>query len=200
MPSPIDTAPMTLGGAAHRLELLAQPLTPEAFAEFGDVIDSTGHTPIQINDGMTERYHALARVDIGNAEGEALINLFHALPYTLPMRLLSMERHPLGSQAFIPLDNRAFLVVVAPRGEAINPQDVRAFIARGTQGVNYHAGVWHHSLIAPREAARFLVVDRGGPGHNCDVMPFSEGLTVVLDVAASEAKTQPLKAAVTAAA
>ena len=87
-----------------RLRLRVQPLTAEAFAEFGEVIDSAGHTPLLINDGMTERYHALARVDTGGSEGHALINLFHARPYALPLQLTSMERHPLGSQAFMPLD------------------------------------------------------------------------------------------------
>ncbi len=132
-----------------------------------------------INDGMTERFHALSRVET-DAQGEALINLFHAKPYQLPLRLLSMERHPLGSQAFVPLDARPFLVVVAPKGESIELKNVRAFIASGHQGVNYHTGVWHHSLIAPDAAARFLVVDRGGPGNNCDVLAFDSKIEVLL--------------------
>ena len=177
--APSESAPSSQ--AENRLRLIAQPLTQEAFAEFGDVIDSVGHTPMLINDGMTERYHALARVETGGPEGEALINLFFAKPYALPMRLFSMERHPLGSQAFVPLDARPFLVVVAPKSEQLVPTDIRAFVATGNQGVNYRSGVWHHSLIAPDEAARFLVVDRGGPGNNCDVVEFDRQLEVVLE-------------------
>lgn len=165
-----------------RLRLRALPLTAEAFAEFGDVIDSAGHTPLLINNGMTERFHALARVDTGDGEGHALINLFHARPYALPLQLSSMERHPLGSQAFMPLDARPFVVVVAPIGEQVRAEDLRAFVTHGRQGVNYRRGVWHHSLIALDAPARFLVVDRGGPGDNCDVVPIGDGSGVVLEL------------------
>ena len=169
------------------LRLSIQPLTAEAFAEFGEVISSTGHTSLLINDGMTERFHALARVDTGGDEGHALINLFHALPYALPMTLSSMERHPLGSQAFMPLDAQPFIVVVAPIGERVEPTALRAFITDGRQGVNYRRGVWHHSLIALHAPARFMVVDRGGVGNNCDVMPIGDGAEVTLDLG----QTQP---------
>lgn len=165
-----------------RIRLRAQPLTVEAFAEFGEVITSDGNTPLLINDGMTERFHALARVDTGDHGGHALINLFHAQPYALPMTLSSMERHPLGSQAFMPLDAQPFIVVVAPIGEHVEPADLRAFITDGRQGVNYRRGVWHHSLIALNTPARFMVVDRGGPGDNCDVVPIGDGAGVVLEL------------------
>ena len=167
--------------------LRAQPLTAEAFAEFGEVLDSTGHTPLLINDGMTERYHALARVDTGGSEGHGLINLFHAQPYALPLRLTSMERHPLGSQAFMPLDAQPFIVVVAPLGEQVATADLRAFITNGRQGVNYRRGVWHHSLIALNAPARFIVIDRGGPGDNCDVLPIGGAEGVVLDLGSAQA-------------
>ncbi|GAB2463506.1 ureidoglycolate lyase [Comamonas humi] len=183
MNTALENAP---GGAAqpaaatHRLRV--QPLTAQAFADFGEVIDSAGHAPIPINNGMTERYHALARVDTGGAEGHALINLFHALPYALPLLLKEMERHPLGSQAFVPLEAQPFIVVVAPVGESVEPGDLRAFITDGRQGVNYRRGVWHHSLIALEAPARFLVVDRGGPGDNCDVLPIGDGSGVLLEL------------------
>lgn len=164
------------------VRLRAQPLTAEAFADFGEVIDSAGHPPLPINNGMTERYHALACVDTGGPEGSALINLFHAKPYRLPMQLSSMERHPLGSQAFMPLDGRPFVVVVAPVGECVRSCDLRAFITNGRQGVNYRRGVWHHSLIALDVPARFLVVDRGGPDDNCDVLPIGDGSGVLLEL------------------
>ena len=166
--------------AAPQYHLRVQPLTAEAFADFGEVIDSAGHTPIPINNGMTERYHALARVDTGGSDGHALINLFHALPYALPLRLTEMERHPRGSQAFVPLQAQPFIVVVAPVGESVAPGDLRAFVTDGRQGVNYRRGVWHHSLIALHAPARFLVVDRGGPGHNCDIVPIGDGSGVLL--------------------
>jgi len=157
--------------------LQPQPLTAAAFAPFGDVIESSGHTPIVINDGMTRRYHALGRLELLGQNAHGLLNLFDSTPYALPMPLTSMERHPLGSQAFVPLQAQPFIVVVAARGDVpaagLPSQQLHAFITDGSQGVNYHHGVWHHSLIALSEPARFLVVDRGGAGHNCDVVPIA---------------------------
>lgn len=180
MTTVLATTPAS-GGTPVPLRLGIQPLTAEAFARFGDVIESAGHTPIQINHGMTERYHALAHVDTGGAEGHALINLFHALPYELPLRLEEMERHPLGSQAFVPLQEIPFIVVVAAAGDSVQPCDLQAFVTNGRQGVNYHRGIWHHSLIALEASARFIVVDRGGPGHNCDVVSIGDGSGVLLE-------------------
>jgi len=157
--------------------LTAQPLTSGAFAPFGDVIESEGHMPVMINDGMTERYHALAQVELQGNDAHALLNLFVARQaYRLPMVLSSVERHPLGSQAFVPLQTEPFIVVVARAdakvtADGMPAEQLQAFVTNGKQGVNYHAGVWHHSLISFQEQARFLVVDRGGPGNNCDVLP-----------------------------
>lgn len=149
--------------------LRVEPLTVAAFAPFGDVIESEGRAPMVINGGMTLRYDDLASVDVGTQGGRALISFFDAQPYALPLGIRAMERHPLGSQAFVPLDEAAFLVVVAPVGDQIDESAIRVFVTNGRQGVNYKRGAWHHSLIVTQGTARFLVVDRGGEGHNCDV-------------------------------
>lgn len=148
--------------------LVAEPLTHEAFAPFGDVIeasDAVRHFPI--NGGNTERYHDLAQIDPG-PDGRAIVSIFRGQPRTLPFPVEIMERHPLASQAFVPMSGRAYLVVVAPAGDAPGAEDLRVFLARGDQGINYARGVWHHPLLALDEACDFLVVDRAGPGHNCD--------------------------------
>jgi ureidoglycolate lyase len=146
-------------------ELPVEPLTRSAFAEFGDVIELDGARHYPINDGTCERYHDLARVDVG--DGRTLLNVFRGQARTLPIAITMLERHPLGSQAFVPLSERAYLVVVAPAGE-LKPDRVRAFLARSRQGVNYARGVWHHPLLALEVTSDFLVVDRGGPENNCD--------------------------------
>lgn len=153
------------------LNLKAQPLTPEAFAPFGDVIDSRHANSFTINGGRTERYHDLASVEILGDGGRPLISIFVSQPVQVPLVVDGLERHPLGSQAFIPMHGERFLIVVAPPGDDIDPQGVRAFITDGHQGINYRAGTWHavHSVL-DREG-EFLVVDRGGPGHNCDEQP-----------------------------
>jgi len=161
-----------LEAPAPALWLHPQPLTAAAFAEFGEVIESQGHVPIMINDGTTARYHALAQVQV-DAQGGGLISLFDAQPLNLPLALQRMERHPLGSQAFIPLEHRPFVIVVATRGDTVAVENLRAFITNGQQGVNYYRNVWHHAVIALDELTRFLVVDRGGPGDNCEFIDIS---------------------------
>lgn len=150
------------------LDLRVEPLSREAFAPFGDVIEASEavrHFPI--NGGNTERYHDLASVEPG-PEGRAIVSIFRGQPRALPFRVEMMERHPLGSQAFIPLSGRPYLVVVAPAGAPPAAADLRVFLARADQGVNYRTGVWHHPLLALDAVCDFLVVDRSGPGHNCD--------------------------------
>ena len=146
-------------------ELAVEALTRSAFAEFGEVIELDGANHYPINGGTCERYHDLARVDVG--EGRALINVFRGQARPFPIAVTMLERHPLGSQAFVPLSEREYLVVVAPAGE-LDPSRVRAFLARSGQGVNYGKGVWHHPLLALDVVSDFLVVDRGGPGNNCE--------------------------------
>lgn len=155
--------------------LVPQPLTREAFAPFGDVIDTAGARSFPINDGMVERFHDLARVDVGTQGGAPLLSIFRGRPYDMPLVVKFVERHPLGSQAFVPLGRAAFAVIVAPPGDDPKPGDLRAFIGNGHQGVNYSPGTWHHVLLVLEQPADFLVIDRGGPGNNCDEHHFAPG-------------------------
>ena len=144
-------------------ELKVEPLTPEAFAEFGDVIVANAARKVfAINQGSTQRYHALATVDL--AGGHAAISLARAQPFALPFTVAMLERHPLGSQAFIPLNGTRWVVVVATSPDALP----RAFLADRGQGVQYHRGTWHHPLIALDQGGDFLIVDRVGAGDNCE--------------------------------
>ena len=154
------------------LELNAEPLTPEAFAPFGDVIDARVSESFAINGGRTQRHHDLARVEILDAPSRPLISVFVSQPVTLPLELELLERHPLGSQAFMPLHEERFVVVVAPPGDDIDPDEIRAFVTDGRQGVNYRAGTWHaiHSVL--EREGEFLVVDRAG-ADNLDERPMA---------------------------
>lgn len=150
------------------IRLRVEPLTREAFAPFGDVIEASDAAQhFTINGGNTERYHDLAKVEPG-ANGRSIVSIFRGQPRALPFTVEMMERHPLGSQAFVPLSGAPYLVVVAPAGAAPGVADLRVFIARGDQGVNYARGVWHHPLLALDGVCDFLVIDRAGEGPNCD--------------------------------
>lgn len=150
------------------LPLAVQPLTREAFVPFGEVIEASDAVQhFTINAGNTERYHDLAKIDPGT-DGRVILSIFRGQPRTLPFTVQMMERHPKASQAFIPMSGMPYLVVVAPAGEPPKAVDLKVFLARGDQGVNYATGVWHHPLLTLKAVSDFLVVDRSGPGHNCD--------------------------------
>ena len=150
-----------------------QPLSAAAFAPFGEVIEAGAQAEqIMINSGHTTRFHALATVGLSGADDRAIISIFRSSPLPRPINIQLLERHPLGSQAFYPLSGRPYLVVVAPPGE-LDCRNIQVFIASSEQGVNYHAGTWHHYSLALDGVSDFLVVDRTGPGNNCDEIRLS---------------------------
>lgn len=155
-----------------------QPLTREAYAPFGQVIEIDGAEHFPINKGMTERYHDLADVDLAGPAARPLISIARGKPYALPLTLEMMERHPLGSQAFYPLSSRPFLSIVAP-DEGGRPGTPRAFLCAPGQGVNMAMNVWH-AVLTPLEAeSDFLMIDRGGDGSNLEEHYFDEPWTIV---------------------
>ncbi|GGC93966.1 ureidoglycolate lyase [Undibacterium terreum] len=163
--------------------LTISPLTRDSFALFGEVVMLEGARHYPINQGTTERYHALATADTAAEGGQPIISLFRGQPRSLPLEIGIMERHPLGSQAFVPLtqnEEDEYLVVVAPAGE-FKLENLRAFLGKGFQGVNYAKGVWHHPLIALHKVSDFLVVDRIGQGHNCDEIQLQTDLWLTQD-------------------
>lgn len=160
--------------------LQVNPLSREAFLPFGEVIATEGVQPLIINAGKTQRFHALARTECLGQEATVVINLFRSQPYPFPVALSVLERHPLGSQAFFPLQHRPYLVVVAPDRNLDQPdiEKMTVFLAQGNQGVSYRKGTWHHPLLALEQETDFLVIDREGPGENCDVFQLPESLFV----------------------
>ncbi|WP_315759226.1 MULTISPECIES: ureidoglycolate lyase [unclassified Bradyrhizobium] len=143
--------------------LTPQPLTKAAFADFGDVVETDGAQPIEINQGFARRCNGLAAIDVTSGGTAVNISLFEAKPRPQPIEIKLMERHPLGTQLFMPLQDRPWLVLVCddPR----DPASYRAFTANGRQGVNYARNVWHHPLLVFDEGSRFMVVDRISPDN-----------------------------------
>jgi ureidoglycolate lyase len=157
--------------------LAIEPLTRAAFEPFGDVIELDGAKQIPINLGTTIRFHDLAKIDVEDEGGRPIVNLFRGQPRPMPFEIKMLERHPLGSQAFLPLNDKPYIVVVAPAGD-LSESGVRAFVTRGWQGVNYAKGVWHHPLIALDQVSDFIVVDRGGEGGNLNEQDLREPVWV----------------------
>lgn len=153
-----------------------EALTAEAFAPFGDVLEATGAFRL-INDGLCRRHHDLARLDFGSdaAGGRAGLSIFDAEPRSLPYDFDLIERHPEGSQAFVPLSGQPFLVIVAS-GPADTP---RAFLTNGRQAVNLHRGTWHGVLTPLAAPGLFAVIDRIGPGTNLEEHRYPEAWRVV---------------------
>jgi ureidoglycolate lyase len=150
-----------------------EPLTSEAFAPFGDVLEATGDFRL-INAGLCRRHHDRATLDFG-ADGRAGISVFQAEPRALPYSFDLIERHPEGSQAFLPMTADPFLVIVSPDPQA----KPRAFLTNGAQGINLHRGTWHGVLTPLSAPGLFAVVDRIGPTPNLEEHRYPEPWTVL---------------------
>lgn len=146
--------------------LKIERLSKDAFAAFGTVIEAAGAVEIAINQGTTSRFHALCNVDVGTGGGQPIISLFRGTRRPDPIEIQLMERHPLGSQSFMPLSEHDWLVVVAPTNADNSGPDfdgLRVFRASGNQGVSYLRNVWHHPLLILQSQQDFIVIDRAGP-------------------------------------
>ncbi len=141
------------------------PITKENFSKFGNMITTEDINPLEINNGYAKRFDNIAKIDTSSQNGETTISIFSALKRSFPMKIDMMEKHPLGSQAFIPMKETTFLTLVAPEGEKPNIEQIESFIVPKGIGVNYKANVWHFPLIST-EDMNFLVVDRKGSGNN----------------------------------
>jgi len=160
-------------------QLTAEPLSAEAFAPFGDVIETRQINQQVMNEARFERFDALALADI-DARGQVAISIARCCQATrLPYEVTLLERHPLGSQAFIPRTEFEFVVVVAPAGDTVLPDQLKAFMSNGKQGINYHRGIWHMPLIAFEADQEFLLVDRVGSGSNCEVITLKQPIVLV---------------------
>ena len=153
------------------MELRPVPLTKEGFAPFGDVIEAIGSTGYTMNDGRFFHFPTLAGI-VAEPNGVPVISIVESgEPTTLPVDVSMVERHQLGSQAFIPLSFFSFVVVVHTPGQTVEASGLKAFVTNGQQGINYHPGTWHMPLIATETGQRFLVVDRDSEETDCDLFP-----------------------------
>ena len=147
--------------------ILIQPMSEALFNPFGDLIDFEREADFAINNGMCDRFHALVKPEAEGDGARTVVSLGRGKPYSLPLTLEMMERHPFGSQTFMPLSDKPFLVVVAP-DDGGKPGLPLAFMTKPGQGVNYHRNTWHAVLTPLDETADFIIIDRDGPGENLE--------------------------------
>ncbi len=163
--------------SAAMRRLTVRPLTAEAFRPYGVVIDASGNPSFLANSGAAQVHRDLAAIDVGARGGRICLSVVRTAPAALPLRIAVMERHPLGSQAFVPLDGAELLLVVALEGE-LDPTAIVAFQGSPSQGVNYRRGVWHHPLIALHRTSDFVVIDREGEGENLNLETLADPLAI----------------------
>ena len=148
-------------------------ITRSNFATYGDLISSDNIDPININAGYAKRYDNLVNIDTLKDEGKTIVSIFSAIKRTFPMTIDMMEKHPLSSQAFIPMKETTFLSFVAPPGESPEINKIQSFIIPPKTGINYKPGIWHFPLIST-EDTNFLVIDRKGAGENLIIHKFDK--------------------------
>ena len=162
------------------METVIKPIkiTRENFTEFGDLISSEGINSIDINAGYAKRFDSLANINTSKDAGKTIVSIFSALKRNFPMKIDMMEKHPLGSQAFIPMKETTFLCFVAPPGVSPEIDKIQSFIIPPKTGINYKPGIWHFPLIST-EDTDFLVIDRKGNSENLVIHKFNKEKVVL---------------------
>ena len=163
------------------METIIKPIeiTRGNFAAYGDLISSDAIKPMNINAGYAKRFDNLAKINTSKDKGETIVSIFSALKRSFPMKIDMMEKHPLGSQAFVPMKETIFLSFVAPPGDAPEINKIQSFIIPPKMGINYKPGIWHFPLIST-EDTNFLVIDRKGSGENLTIHKF-ENQEIILE-------------------
>ena len=157
------------------MEKIFKPIkiSRSSFSAYGDLISTDDINPMDINAGYAKRFDNLANVDTLNDGGKTIVSIFSALKRTFPMKINMMEKHPLSSQAFIPMKETTFLSFVAPPGKSPEISEIKSFIIPPKTGINYKPGIWHFPLIST-EDTNFLVIDRKGDGNNLIIHNFEK--------------------------
>ena len=155
------------------MKIIIKPkkITRKNFQKFGDLISVKKKKSININDGYAKRFDNLCRINTSSKRGKTIMSIFSAKKRKFPMNIKMMEKHPLGSQAFVPMNETTFLVFVAPKGKRPNTKKIESFIVPKQTGINYKPGIWHFPLISTKNM-NFLVIDRKGIGNNLVIHNF----------------------------
>ena len=156
-----------------KIKIKPKKINKKNFNKFGQIIDTSKKKYFRINNGYAKRYDNLGKINTSINKGKTIISIFSAKTRKFPMKVDMMEKHPLGSQAFIPMKETSFLVFVAPRGSKPNLKKIESFRIPKQTGINLNPGIWHFPLISTKNM-NFLVVDRKGKGKNLTIHKFKK--------------------------
>ena len=156
-----------------KINVKPKKVSKKNFKKFGQIIDTSKKKYFKINNGFAKRYDNLAKIDTSIKRGSTIVSIFSARKRSFPMKIDMMEKHPLGSQAFVPMEETSFLVFVAPKGEIPNLKKIESFRIPKQTGINLNPGIWHFPLISTKNM-NFLVIDRKGKGNNLIIHKFKK--------------------------
>jgi len=156
-----------------KMKIKPKKINKKNFSKFGQIIDTSKKKYFKINNGYAKRYDNLGKIDTSTKKGKTIVSIFSAKKRMFPMKIDMMEKHPLGSQAFIPMKETSFLVFVAPKGNRPNLKKIESFRIPKQTGINLNPGIWHFPLISKKDI-NFLVIDRKGKGKNLIIHKFKK--------------------------
>jgi ureidoglycolate lyase len=129
-----------------------EPLTPEAYEPFGQVIGSPQEPPTRENEERS--YWLMPALDLVDGAFAIVYVEMRAQDYVVRR----LHRHTMFEQALIPLGGKAFVHVVAPPGDVPDLSALRAFLVDGSQGVIIGQGTWHRNPAYPLAPKASLVL------------------------------------------
>ena len=153
------------------IKIKPRKVSKKNFKKFGQIIDASKKKYFRINNGYAKRYDNLGKIDTSSKKGKTIVSIFSAKKRKFPMKVDMMEKHPLGSQAFVPMKETSFFVFVAPKGDKPNLKKIESFKIPKQTGINLNPGIWHFPLISIKNM-NFLVIDRKGKGNNLIIHKF----------------------------
>jgi len=156
-----------------KIKFEPKKVSKKNFKKFGQIIDTSKKKYLKINNGYARRYDNLGKIDTSTKMGKTIVSIFSAKKRRFPMKIDMMEKHPLGSQAFVPMKETSFLVFVAPKAKFPNLKKIESFRIPKQTGINLNPGIWHFPLISTKNM-NFLVIDRKGKGNNLVIHKFKK--------------------------
>ena len=163
-----------------KMNLEIKKITKKNFLQYGQLISTNDIESKKINKNTTNSFYDLVDIEVFGHDKKIRVNIFKAKKRNFPLKIDMLENHPLGSQAFIPLQKTNFIVVVAPIAPKPDINLIEAFYLSSEEGVNFKAKVWHFPLIAIQDS-NFLIIDKKVEKNNLEIFSFKNNEKILLN-------------------